>query len=381
MVERVSALPPRTAILYGGLIVDGAGVPHELDEGLDRLYAAANAPIFGMFDTQMGRGIVGGRLVSVSEASRRAAGAALRILCGEEPSSLQTEPVTAGAPVYDHRELVRWGIPETRLPEGSTVQFRPVSLWTLYMWPAILGLTLVGAEIALLAGLLLQRARRRRAEEEARALSRRLLTAHEDERRRLARELHDDMSQRLARLTIDVGRIEDALEAVSGNGASTAASDGLARLSEDVHSLSYQLHPSLIEDLGLFEALQEECERFSDVEGIPAMLNAAKLTKELPPEASLCLFRVAQEALRNVSRHAHASRVSVSLGPVNGGVRLSVTDDGAGFDKKEQAKRASLGLASMRERVGLVSGRLEIESAVGGGTAVSVWVPGKGGTA
>jgi signal transduction histidine kinase len=90
---------------------------------------------------------------------------------------------------------------------------------------------------------------------------------------------------------------------------------------------------------------------------------------------------VAQEALRNVSRHAHASRVSVSLGPVNGGVRLSVTDDGAGFDKKEQAKRASLGLASMRERVGLVSGRLEIESAVGRGTAVSVWVPGKGGTA
>jgi signal transduction histidine kinase len=367
--------------LYGGLIVDGAGVPHELDEGLDRLYAAANAPIFGMFDTQMGRGIVGGRLVSVSEASRRAAGAALRILSGEEPSSLQTEPVTAGAPVYDHRELVRWGIPETRLPEGSTVQFRPVSLWTLYMWPAFLGLTLVGAETALLAGLLVQRARRRRAEEEARALSRRLLTAHEDERRRLARELHDDMSQRLARLTIDVGRIEDALRAVSGNGASTAASDGLARLSEDVHSLSYQLHPSLIEDLGLFEALQEECERFSDVEGIPAMLNAAKLTDELPPEASLCLFRVAQEALRNVSRHAHASRVSVSLGPVNGGVRLSVTDDGAGFDKKEQAKRASLGLASMRERVGLVSGRLEIESAVGRGTAVSVWVPGKGGTA
>ena len=375
VLGRVSVLPPHTAIFYGGLIVDGAGVPREAGEALVRLRTEANAPIFGVFEADVGRGLVGGPVVSILEASRRASVAAHRILSGEAPEEIQVDTLTAGAPVYDFRELDRWGIPETRLPAGSTVVFRPQSIWTMYMVPVILGLSIVGLETALIAGLMLQRARRRRAEEAARALSGQLLTAHEDERPWLGRELHDDVSQRLARLTIDVGRMENVLQTVSGESASTSSSDGLAQLNEDVHALSYQLHPAIIEDLGLFEALQAECDRFSDIEGIPTKLDATDLPTEPPSEASLCLFRVAQEALRNVSRHAHTSRVSVSLGPKNKGVRMVVTDDGVGFDPNERSSHASLGHASMRERVALVEGKLAIESGSGRGTTVTVWVP------
>ena len=358
MEKRVAALPPNTAIFYGGLTVDAAGVPHERDVALDILHAAANAPIFGLFDIEMGRGIVGGRLTPVAEASLRASEAALRILSGEKPESVLIEPVTMGAPVYDFRELERWGISEDRLPPGSTVLYRPPTAWDQYRGRILAVLAIISLQTALIAGLLVQRSRRRAAEEQGRDLTRRLLTAHEDERRRLARELHDDLSQRLARFAIDAGQMENRLQTVTGESAAPSIADGIAQLSEDVHSLSYQLHPSLIEDLGLSEALQAECERFSHTEGIPAMLESTDLEVELTPEASLCLFRVAQEALRNVSLHAGASQVSLSLVPVNGEVRLEVSDDGAGFDPANLRGRGSLGHASMRERVDLVRGRL-----------------------
>ena len=374
MEARVAALPPNTAILYGLLTLDGAGVVHERDEALDVIYAASNAPVFGLFDVEIGQGIVGGPLIPILEASQRASEAALRILGGERPESVIIEPVTMGAPVYDFRELSRWGISEDRLPPGSTVLFRPQTAWDAYRGPILAGLAIISLQAALIAGLLVQRSRWRAAEDRGRDLTRRLLTAHEDERRRLARELHDDLSQRLARFAIDAGQMEERLQTTSGESA-PPLSDGIARLSEDVHALSYQLHPSLIEDLGLVEALEAECERFSETEGIPAILEPAGLPIELTQEASLCLFRVAQEALRNVSRHARASQVSLSLVPLDGEVRLEVSDDGAGFDPAEAHGRGSLGHASMKERVELVRGRLQIRTGRGRGTTVVAWVP------
>ncbi len=374
---RVAALPANTAILYGLLTLDGAGVVHERDEALDVIHAASNAPVFGLFDVELGRGIVGGPLIPISEASRRASEAALRILSGEDPDSVLIDPVSMGPPVYDFRELQRWGISERLLPPGSTVLFRPPTAWEQYRGAILAGLGVISLQAALIAGLLVQRSRRRAAEQQGRDLTRRLLTAHEDERRRLARELHDDLSQRLARFAIDTGQMEDRLQVASGERAAPSVSDGLVQLSEDVHALSYQLHPSIIEDLGLSEALQAECERFSETEGIPATLEAADLPVELTTEASLCLFRVAQEALRNVSRHARASHVSLSLSSLNGEVRLAVSDDGVGFDPIEHS-RASLGHASMKERVDLVRGRLQIRSSRGRGTTVVACVPSKG---
>jgi PAS domain S-box-containing protein len=215
---------------------------------------------------------------------------------------------------------------------------------------------------------------RRQAERVAHELSGRLINAQEAERARLARELHDDITQRLARLAIDAGRAATA-DAVNGK-LIREVRDGLISLSEDVHSLSYKLHPALLEDLGLADALKAECERFAEQELIPIKSTLEGIPLGIPFDTGLCLFRVTQEALRNVARHARARAAAVSLRSAKGGLELAVTDSGVGFRLDDgQRHRPSLGLASMRERVRLVGGVLDIESAPGHGTSVVAWVP------
>jgi len=224
-------------------------------------------------------------------------------------------------------------------------------------------------------GVTIDITKRRQAEEAARELSGRLINAQEEERSRLARELHDDVTQRLALLAIDAGRGERNLPSAAGGTAMRAMRESLIRLSEDVHALAYRLHPSILEDLGLIEALKTECERFGRVASIPVDLKAQEVPDPLPHAVALCLYRIAQEALRNVGRHARASAVQVSLQRLDGGVQLAVRDNGAGFDPAQQRDRPSLGHASMRQRIYQLNGELEVESAPGHGTTVLAWVP------
>ena len=207
---------------------------------------------------------------------------------------------------------------------------------------------------------------------EIQQLARMLMTAQEDEHRRLARELHDDLTQRLARIAIDIGRIETAHDAPAGM---RPIREDLVRLSEDVHALSYRLHPSVLDDLGLVEALRTECDRASRHGSIQVKADLGEVGESTPVETSLCLFRVAQEAVNNALRHAQASALTVVLAPVRQGLQLSVSDNGRGFETARYPTHASLGLASMRERIRLLNGELEIRSSPGEGTTVTAWVP------
>ncbi len=219
---------------------------------------------------------------------------------------------------------------------------------------------------------------RKRAEEELRDLSRRLIRAHEEERALLARELHDDITQRLAVLAIDAGRAELAAADEAVAGTMRSMRETLVRLSEDVHSLAYHLHPSVLTELGLVEALRAECERRARQNRIEIALDLDPLPDGLGKDAALCLFRVTQEALTNVVRHARSAAARVTLRQMSGGLLLAVRDDGVGFDMKRLGEGGRLGLASMRERVRLANGTLDIESAPGRGTAVVAWVPMEG---
>jgi PAS domain S-box-containing protein len=224
-------------------------------------------------------------------------------------------------------------------------------------------------------GVLRDITEQKRVESEMRDLSRRLIRAQEDERALLARELHDDVTQRLAVLAIELGRAEFAAPDGAQTESMQAVRAGLARLSEDVHSLAYQLHPSILQELGLAEALRAECERRIRQGRIDLTTDLDPLPAVIGRDAAICLFRVAQEALNNVVHHANARTASVTLRNMDGGLLLAVRDDGDGFDPALAGERMHLGLASMRERVGLVSGTLDVESAPGEGTTIVAWVP------
>jgi signal transduction histidine kinase len=216
---------------------------------------------------------------------------------------------------------------------------------------------------------------RLQAERAARDASQRLLAAHEVERSRVARELHDDVTQRLARLAIDAAQTERGLPMTSDNGASRSMREELARLSEDVHTLAYRLHPLVLDELGLVEAIRAECDRLSRRESIRAVLKSRDVPHEISRDVGLCLLRITQESLRNVARHAHAQSVEVSLTAMDGGLQLAVCDDGIGFNPVQDRGRPSLGHESMKERINLVEGELDIESAPGHGTTIVAWVP------
>ena len=216
-------------------------------------------------------------------------------------------------------------------------------------------------------------------EEELHSLSRRLITAHEEERASLARELHDDVTQRLAVLAIDLGRIETAEKDERQAEALKAVRDTLVCLSEDVHTMAYYLHSSILEGIGLSEALREECARRNKLGGPQHVLEASRLPDLIAADAVLCLFRVAQEALNNVARHAEATVALVRLEGSGDDVRLEVSDDGVGFNPETPRRRQHLGLASMQERVHLASGSIKVLSTPGGGTTVIAVVPCDGG--
>jgi signal transduction histidine kinase len=375
MKERVAALPPHSAVFYGLMIVDAAGVPHERLDALLELKQAARVPIFSIFENELGQGVLGGPYLAQSRAGREAAQVALRSLAGGHAAEPQVVSLGLEMPLYDGRELKRWNIGESLLPPGSEVRFRPPSVWVAYRGQIVAIAVVIVAQALLIGALLLQRARRRRAEREVRTLGGRLITAYEDEGRRLARELHDDVTQRLAGVSIEAATLGRLAEPAARAAAEQSISGELASLSRDVHAMAYRLHPSVIDDLGLAEALRIECDRLTRRGAIDLSFDGDAAAAAVRGDPALCLFRVAQEAMRNAVRHAQAQRIRVELRAERGGALLSVADDGCGFDPSAPRERVSLGLASMRERVALLGGRIELHSRRGQGTRVSAWLP------
>jgi signal transduction histidine kinase len=214
-------------------------------------------------------------------------------------------------------------------------------------------------------------------ERELQSLTGRLILGQEAERRRLARELHDDLSQRLAALAIEVGKLEthvqDGKESILKR--LCGLRDQTIRIAADVHNLSRRLHPSILEDLGLTKAVEAECARFGSREGIAVAYNAENIPTILPKDISLSIYRIIQEGLNNIAKHACARRADVCLSASEASLHLAIQDDGLGFDVDEVRKMPGLGLSSIRERVRLVNGRHRIKSEPGKGTAIEVTVP------
>jgi len=226
----------------------------------------------------------------------------------------------------------------------------------------------------IIAGVAVERKRAGRA---LRLLTGRLIQAQEEERRRLARELHDGLSQQLAMLTVELGMVVKQIpENMPSLGEQLCRlRDRSERVANDLRRMMHQLHPAALEHLGLVSALRSHCFEVRTEDGIEVRFRALSEFDQVHPEVAVCLYRIAQEALRNVSKHSGAREAWVEIEQKGGEILLSIADKGIGFDDKAPKGAKSLGLISMRERVRMLGGTIKIKSAPGQGTRVNVRVP------
>jgi PAS domain S-box-containing protein len=511
ILTQVGSLPPDTIVLYTGIFQDSKGRNFVPRDALSSISRAANAPVFSIFDSFLGYGIVGGRLLSFEQLGREAAAVAIRIMAGESPASIPFGGEQAYVDVYDWRELKRWNIPESAVPPGSEIRFRVPSHWEAHREAIIGAIALIMVESFLILGLVINLRRRRlaerslsesearlslaaasanaglwsmsedtgqvwatdeirelfgfspheelhfesflgrihpedrervhqtlqqamqsgeeivieyrvlradgivrwiasrgrqqqvkagkpsgmmgvsldvsdrkqaedtlrRQEQDLSRLTGRIINAQEEELRRLSRELHDDLTQRLAALALDAALIEKELN-TSQPQAVQGLKDlrtNLSEVAEEVHDLSRQLHPSILDDLGLVQAVQAECAAFSKKTGIALSFMPDAIPDSVPPPLALCLYRVMREGLQNIAKHSGAAAASLTLQGLSDGIRLLIQDKGVGFDPNEVKKKAGIGLSSMRERVRLVNGTISFKSKMGQGTEIEVFIP------
>jgi signal transduction histidine kinase len=292
-----------------------------------------------------------------------------------------------GLHALTHREMMFPGVPivfSALGPPGSVVRYTQPSFWDLYHWHIVGVVSLCVIQALLIVGLLLQRASRKRAEgglrdsqRELRALTGRLLQAQETERRRIARELHDDLNQGLAVLAVELDLLgqKPPESGAELGGRMHELSSLVKQLSSTVHDLSHNLHPSKLEQLGLVAAIRSLCKELNQGHDLVIEFTAKQVPPATPHDTTLCLYRIAQEALGNVVRHSGARHAGVELSGSVTEVFLRIVDDGVGFDLGSADARGGLGLVSMRERLHLVGGAITIDSQPSAGTCIDVRVP------
>jgi signal transduction histidine kinase len=383
---RLAALPAGSIVYYLFMARDGAGDNFNALDYLERVASTANAPTYSWAGSAMGRGIVGGSLRDLDAQLAALSSLAVRVIRGAPAESLPVQELDLNVPQVDARQLRRWRISDAHVPAGTLVKFREASVWDRYRGYIISALALFLVQSISIAALLLQRARRRRAEAQVldgqaqlqasyariRDLSRRLLEAQESERGRIARELHDDISQQMALLQIDLELLGRAVPR-EADGLAVETLHRARDISKSVHDLSHRLHPAKLRLIGLVAALQG-LEREMSQPGVSITFAHENVPASLPLDLTISLFRVAQEALQNALKHGGARHVALVLSGGPERLALTITDDGAGFEVKTAWGRG-IGLISMGERVDAIGGTLNVQSAPGQGTRLDIRVP------
>jgi signal transduction histidine kinase len=388
LLARLRQLPAHSIVYYLLVYQDNAGENFHPLEYLETLAPSSSAPIYSWVDAAMDRGVVGGHLLSQQGEMSALADLVLRVLSGELADRIPRLTPDVYVTQVDWRQLRRWGISEARLPAGTLVKFREADGWNRYRGYILGAVIILLAQSALIAGLLVQRRMRRRAEIQVREneaalrasnerihdLGGRLLLAQEAERARIARELHDDINQQVALLAIDLELLREGGREHPDSGTLIwEACERAHGVAKSLHDLSHQLHPARLRMLGLVPALnglQRELSRPDCV----IEFTSDNVPATLPHDITLCLFRVAQEALHNALTHSGAGRVTVHVVGEPDRLTMTIADDGVGFDVNDAWHRG-LGLVSMGERLESIDGTLDIDSRPGAGTRLSISVP------
>lgn len=227
-----------------------------------------------------------------------------------------------------------------------------------------------------LHGFMIDISDRKRTEEALKDLGGRLIAAQEEERRRVARELHDDFNQRLAVLSIELEQLGDKMENSLGLHHSVERLKTQAReLAAEIHRLSYKLHPAKLDHLGLAAAIKSLCGELNESEKLKVEFYQTGFPAAVDKDITLCVFRIAQESLRNCVKHSQAESARVVLTRTRNAIRLLVSDNGCGFNTTSDSMERGLGFISMKERLHLVGGKIDVYSKPLRGTRIEVSVP------
>jgi signal transduction histidine kinase len=237
----------------------------------------------------------------------------------------------------------------------------------LFLWFAVIPFMILAAQVE----------EHRRAEKELRGVSLKLIEAQEQERARIARELHDDLSQRMALLGIGLTQFERSMPELSSDAQERLQkiSEVAGEVSSELHSMSHQLHPAKLDLLGLVATVGGHCREVSQQHELRVEFVHRDMDERIRKDVALCLFRIVQEALRNIVKHGHTEDAKVELSGGGGEIHLCISDEGAGFNPESAQAKGGLGLISMRERLRLVGGHLDVESEPSQGTRIYVRVP------
>jgi signal transduction histidine kinase len=385
LLERVKRVPGDSVLLFVRQTMRSRTQSMPQRDALEHVAHAARVPVYVASDQLVGLGAIGGAVFKTEAMAEMVADSATELIAGTAAKEIALRETPAVATV-DWRQLRKWNIAESLLPAGTDIQFREYPFWQQNQTYIVGVLTVFMIQAGLIAGLLLQRSRRRRAEgalrdnehalqvsqEDTRRLAGRLIAAQEIERARIARELHDDLSQKVALLAIDINQI--ALSDAPGVRArANIMAERAAEIATDLHNLSYELHPAKLQILGLVPATQLLCRDLAAHHRVSIDFVHDRVSSNVPPEPALCLFRIAQEALQNVVKHSGARNASVRLTGSAGSLQLDISDPGSGFDMSKLGD--GMGLLSMRERVNFLGGGITIWSKPGMGTRITVQIP------
>ena len=265
---------------------------------------------------------------------------------------------------------------QTRQVEQFDITFRMLHKDGTVIWVQnVISITDHNGTIGRMHGFMIDISERKRAEEALQDLGSRLIAAQEDERKRVARELHDDLNQRLAVLSIELEQFRQHVpKANTLRKRIKRLQTQVTEISTDIQRLSHRLHPSKLDHLGLFASVKSLCEEISKVGGPNVHFLQAGFPAVLPKDVTLCIFRIAQELLRNCLKHSRAHSIEVVLRKTHDAVCLSVSDDGCGFDTRSVPTK-SLGFISITERLRILGGNIKICSKEMVGTRIEVTVP------
>ena len=377
LLEQLRNLPDHSIELYTSFFQDSAKNRFlNATKALPMIAAASNGPDFGMSDMYLGHGIVGGYVLPFEKQAKITARIVAGLVDGKRAQELPIETLPSEY-LFDWRELQHWHIPEASLPFGSVIMFQEPSLWERTKWIWITSLLIIAVLSSLSIYLQHSRKQLMLAKEKQMQLSGLLINAEEKERSRVASELHDDFSQRLAILALGLENVDEATPAslhhVHKQLHELARST--SELGSDLHTLSHRLHSSTLESLGLVPAVGALCKEFTAKQGIRVDFKANEIPRSVHPDVALCVFRIVQEGLRNTKKYSGAKVAEVDLRMTGDRLEISVRDEGLGFNLSKLGQNGGLGIRSMEERARLLHGKFEIHSEPGKGTRLEAWVP------